>query len=159
MTETTTTGRPLDIKGDHCPNCGGPMKHRSTPDHKMYWSVMREAFKQWPAHHAFKPDNPEHLHGWLMIEVGARECVEVETTDKSVAIAVAKGMFAVIKRHIHCMRVFGAGAGGIRICIPESLSYESAGKKKYESVRSAIYETIEAIVGVKIDDLKRADDV
>ncbi len=142
-------------KTNTCPNCGGPMKHRSEDDHEMFWAILHRAYENWPENHGFKPDNKSHLYGWLLIEAGHKDCVEVETTDKSVAISVARAMFSVTKREIHCMRVFGTPTG-VRICVPKSLSYKSAGKKQYEGVRSVVYEIIETALGVKVETLKRA---
>lgn len=121
----------------------------------MYWAIMRRAFENWPIDHRFQPNNEEHLHGWLLIEVGHKECVEVETHDVDVAKAVAKGIFHVAQRQIHCMRIYGAETG-IRICVPGSLAYDEAGKKKYEAIRAAVYEVIEATLGCKVEELKRA---
>ncbi len=157
MTDDATTSLPIghNSKSGTCPNCGGPMKHRSQADHGMFWAVMQRAFDNWPEDHAFRPDSKEHLYGWILIEVGYRECTEVETNDKAIAIAVAKAIFSVTKREIHCMRVYGT-ATGVRVCVPQSGDYEHAGKKKYEAMRAAVYEVIEATLGCKIDELKRA---
>lgn len=131
------------------------MKHRGHKDHGMFWAVMRRAFDNWPEDHAFKPESPDHLYGWILIEIGYSECTEVETDDKSIAIAVAKAIYGVTKREIHCMRVFGTSTG-VRVCVPQSGDYAHAGKKKFEDMRSAVYEVIENTIGVRIEELKSA---
>lgn len=146
---------PQTVKSGMCPNCGGPMKHRSGADHGMFWAVMQRAFENWPETHPFRPESKEHLYGYILIEVGYSDCTEVETDDKSIAIAVAKAIYGVTKREIHCMRVFGTGTG-VRVCVPQSGDYAHAGKKKYEAMRSAVYEVIENTLGVTIEELKRA---
>lgn len=128
---------------------------RSSKDHGLFWAIMDRAFDNWPADHPFQPDSKEHLYGWILIEVGYRECTEVETDDKAVAAAVAKAIFGVTKREIHCMRIYGTSAG-VRVCVPQSGDYEHAGKKKFEAMRSAVYEYIEITLGVKIEQLKSA---
>ena len=119
----------------------------------MFWAVMRRAFDNWPSSHQFQPDSETHLYGWILIEVGYRDCTEVETDDKAVATAVAKAIFGVAQREIHCMRVFGTPTG-VRVCVPQSGDYEHAGKKKFEAMRSAVYEYIEVTLSVKIEELK-----
>lgn len=131
------------------------MRRRSMKDHRMYWSIIRVALKNWPHDHPFQPHSEEHLHGWLLIQVNHRKCVEVETKDVAVAKVVAKGIFDVTQREIHCMRIFDAGTG-IRICVPDSFKDDDAGKRKYEDVRRAVYEVITATLGVEIEEIKRA---
>ncbi len=144
---------PDATKPGTCPNCGGTQRHRSVSDHGMFWAVMQRAFDNWPESHPFKPDTKEHLYGYILIEVGYRDCTEVETNDKAVATAVAKAIFGVTKREIHCMRVYGTPAG-VRVCGPKSGAYEHAGKKKFEAMRSAVYEYIEITLSVKVEELK-----
>jgi hypothetical protein len=132
------------------------MRHRSDKDHAMHRALIRKAFQNWPEDHRFQPDDEDHLYGWLLIEAGAKACVEVESKDVDVAKAVARGIFEVTKRRIHCMRIFPAGDTGLRICVPDSLAYEEAGKRKFEETRRAVYEIIETTLGVKIETLKRA---
>jgi len=121
----------------------------------MFWAIMQRAFENWPEDHVFRPDSKEHLYGWILIEAGYSECTEVEAKDHAVALAVAKAIYGVTKREIHCMRIFGTSTG-VRVCVPQSGDYAHAGKKKFEQMRSAVYEVIEATLGVSIDELKRA---
>lgn len=132
------------------------MRHRSASDHGMYWAILQRAFDNWPVTHPFRPTSKDHLHGWLLIESGHAQSVDVETENVDVAKAVAKGIFEVTRREIHAMRIFGLHAGGIRISVPQSMSYEEAGKRKYEQMRADVYEVIETVLGVKVEELKRA---
>lgn len=131
------------------------MRHRSDEDHGMFWAIMQRAYECWPEQHPFRPDSRDHLYGWCLIEAGHKKCVEVETDNPSQAVAVVKAIYEVSGDEVHCIRLFGTPSG-IRICTPKSLSYRTAGKKKYEDVRSAVYEIIESVLEVKIDELKRA---
>lgn len=137
-----------------CWVCGSHLDARSDPDHRMFWAIMQAAFDNWPEAHPFKPDDRDHLYGWILIEVGHRRCAEVETTDKSIALRVAEAMFEIAADEVHSVRVFGT-ASGIRVCVPRSLKYEAVGKREFQRVRSAVYEVIEATLGVSIESLKR----
>lgn len=148
-----TKDNPLLMRLTHLRVRGRKFLDRSTKDHGFFWVVMERAFDNWPVDHPFQPDSKEHLYGWILIEVGYRDCTEVETDDKAVATAVAKAIFSVTQREIHCMRVYGTPTG-VRVCVPQSGDYEHAGKKKFEAMRSAVYEYIEITLGVKIEELK-----
>lgn len=121
----------------------------------MFWSIMHKAFDNWPDEHPAKPNSVEHLVGWLLIEVGASTHADVETDDKEAALAIARAIFKITQRRIHCMRVFPLKPVGLRICVPDSLAYENAGKRKYEAVRSAVYEIVEMVLGTTIEQLKQ----
>jgi len=124
----------------------------------MYWAVLREAFKNWPEHHRFKPRDVEHLHGWLLIEAGYYVSTEIEVSEDEAeaAKAMARAIFSVTAREIHDMRLMRSGPGVWRICVPDSLAYESAGKAKYEAMRAAVYEIIVAALALEsIEVLKR----
>ena len=120
----------------------------------MFWAIIDRAYQSWPEDHEFKPTSKYHLYGWLLIEAGHCDSVEVETKDYGVAKIFAKAFFTLTQREIHCMRVFETEKG-MRITVPQSLSYAEAGKKKYEGVRTNVYEIIEAILGVTVEELKR----
>lgn len=138
-----------------CTHCGSPLRHRSDSDHGMFWAVMDRAYDNWPEREGlFQPTSKEHLYGWLLIEVGHSESIEIETKDYEVAKVFARGFFTLTRRKIHCMRVFETEKG-MRITVPQSLSYAEAGKKKYEDVRAKVYELVEVILGVQIATLKR----
>lgn len=150
-----TKDNPLLMRLTHLRVRGRKFLDRSPKDHGLFWAIMERAYDNWPVDHVFQPDSKEHLYGWILIEVGKRECTEVDTNDRDVAKAVAKAIFSVTKREIHCMRIFGTDTG-IRVCVPESGDYEHAGKAKFEAMRSAVYEYIETTLGVKIEQLKQA---
>jgi hypothetical protein len=43
----------------------------------------------------------------------------------------------------------------VRVLIPKSLDYKTAGKRQFEDVRSAVYSIIETVLGVDVETLKR----
>ncbi len=131
------------------------MRHRSAADHRGFWHTMQRALDNWPEQHPFRPNTKEHLVGWLLIEVGASECKDVDdisADDERAVKLVARAIFELSEREIHCMRIFPTETG-IRICVPQSLKYQLAGKRKYEEARAKVYEYVETTLGVKIDQL------
>lgn len=131
------------------------MRHRTRSDHGAFWHVAQRTFDNWPEQHPFRPTTKEHLIGYILIEVGYSECRDVENIghdDERAVKAVARAMFDLAQREIHCMRIFPT-ATGIRICVPQSLKYELAGKRKYEEARAKVYEYIETTLGIRIEQL------
>lgn len=124
----------------------------------MYWAVLRKAFRNWPEAHKFQPRDEAHLHGWLLIEAGYYTSAEIEVSDdeEQAAKAMARAIFSITARDIHDMRLLRSGRGRWRICVPDSLSYEAAGRAKYHEMRAAVYEIIVAVLGIEsIEVLKR----
>lgn len=150
-----TKDHPLFLRLQHLRARSVKFLDRSSRDHGMFWAILERAFDNWPEDHPFQPDSKEHLYGWILIEVGKSECTEVDTDDKDLAKAVARAVFMVTRREIHCMRIFGTQTG-VRVCVPQSGDYAHAGKAKFEEMRRAVYEYIEVALGVKIEDLKKA---
>jgi len=142
------------ISGKLCPTCGGPMKHRSDKDHGMFWAMMQTAYDNWPETHKCKPTSRENLYGWILIELSFAQTIDVEAEDIAIAMRTARATFEISKRKIHCMRVFQI-EGGVRIAVPDSTAYDAAGKKKFETIRAAVYEYVETVLGVKIEEIKR----
>jgi hypothetical protein len=140
-----------------CSECGGPKQHRSDIDHGMFWAIITRAFKNWPEQHEFCPMDKYELYGWLLIE--AEHCVSGLVEDKDTnAIRKSARTFLDLagesEHPIYYMRLVVA-RNGVKVTIPKSLSYKTAGKRKFEDVRSKIYEIIEVTLNVKIEDLKR----
>jgi hypothetical protein len=124
----------------------------------MYWAVIRRALQNWPETHKFQPRDECHLHGWLLIEAGYYTAAEIDVADdeEKAAKAMARAIFSVTSREIHDMRLMRSGPGRWRVCVPDSLAYEAAGRAKYHEMRAAVYEIIVAALGIpSIEALKR----
>lgn len=135
------------------------MKHRSAKDHGAFWRVAQRAFDNWPENHPARPASKENLIGWILIEVGCSEHRDIEDIDPSnpdeirLAKAIVRATYELSERTIHCMRIFPLPPNHIRIYVPQSLSYQLAGKRKYEEARAKVYEYIETTLGVKVEQL------
>lgn len=140
-----------------CGDCPfAPQRQRSRIDHGMFWAIIQRTFESWPERHPFCPDNKDELYGWLLIEVGYSVSGEVHDQDIN-AIRKSARVFMDLAGEsdhpIYYMRLKRT-ARGVRVTIPKSLSYKSAGKRQFEDTRGKVYELIEVTLGVKIEDLK-----
>lgn len=143
--------------GQACPTCHQPWQHRSDADHGMFWAIIERAFQSWPEQHPFCPTDKNELYGWLLIE--ADYCVSGEVQDRDInAIRKSARVFMDLagesNHPIYYMRL-NPTKKGVKVTIPKSLSYKTAGKRQFEDVRAKVYEIIEIILGVKVEDLKR----
>jgi len=146
---------PPERAGPNCPTCGQASRHRSDADHRMFWAVMKLAYDNWPEHE-FEPLGISHLYGWLLIEAGYihEPPIEIESRNKDFVRDIVMALFPAIKSKIHCIR-FVPTAKGVRVLVPKSLDYKTAGKRQFEDVRSKVYEIIESVLGVPVETLKR----
>jgi hypothetical protein len=143
-----------DVSDRSCPHCKQPWQHRSDADHRMLHAIVSLAYANWPEDHSFEPMGRDHLYGWLLIEAGHHEDpIDIESRRPEIVQATIAAIFPAVKRSIHCIQVVPT-AKGIRVLIPKSLSYKSTGKRRFEDVRSKVYELIESVLGVPIETLK-----
>jgi hypothetical protein len=145
-------GRP--DRGEHCPTCKQPWQHRSDADHRMLHAIVSLAYSNWPEDHSFEPMGRDHLYGWLLIQANHCTAIDIESRRPATIEATIAAIFPAIKRRVHCIEVKPT-AKGVRISISDSLRYKEAGKKKFEDVRSKVYEVIESVLGVPVEQLKR----
>lgn len=140
--------------GQTCPHCKQPWQHRSDADHRMFWSILELAYQNWPEHE-FQPLGKMHLYGWLLIESGWHEPpIEIESRNKDFIRDIVMSLFPALKSKIHCIR-FSPTAKGVRVLIPKSLDYKTAGKRQFQDVRAKVYEVIESVLQVPVETLKR----
>lgn len=138
-----------------------PQHQRSDADHGMFWAIIDAACKNWPEDHPFRPtgvnqeDRKNNLYGWLLVEVGYVDVGDVESHE---VYSLDKGLHAA-RRHVkgkklHYWRLVET-ASGWQLITPRSLDKENAGKRRFEEVRSKVYELIEVVLGQPIETLKR----
>lgn len=137
-----------------CEKCGAPDRQRGPADHRMLHAIVSLAYANWPETHSFEPMGRDHLYGWLLIQAGHGQAIDIQSRKPEIITATIAAIFPAIKRRIHCIDVQPT-AKGVRILISDSLSYKEAGKKKFEDVRSRVYDVIESVLGVPIETLKR----
>lgn len=121
----------------------------------MFWSIMEIAHDSWPEAHEFQPLGKMHLYGWLLTEAGWHEPpIEIESRNPEFVKSILMAVFPAMKSKLHCIR-FTQTAKGVRVLIPKSLDYKTAGKRQFEDTRAKVYEVIESVLGTDIERLKR----
>lgn len=133
-----------------------PQQHRSDADHGMFWALVERAFQNWPEQHQFCPTDKNELYGWLLIE--ANYCVSGEVQDRDInAIRKSARVFMDLAGEsdhpIYYMRL-NPTTKGVKVTIPKSLSYKTAGKRQFQDVRAKVYEVIESVLQVPVETLK-----
>ena len=135
---------PVTAKPKRCSTCG--QKHRSAQEHNTLFGVIGMSFDQWPETHNFKPDDPDHLRAWLLIEANHCETFEVPSVLNSDPQSVAElgKFFCGGKRHFR-LRQHG---DGIIIVRPKSLKKDETPVVEYRAVASRIYDIIEHVTTI-----------
>jgi hypothetical protein len=121
----------------------------------MFWAVLKLAYENWPTDHEFEPLGRDHLYGWLLTEVGYHHTPvpEIESRNPDFVREIVMSIYPALKSKVHCIR-FIQTAKGVRVLIPKSLDYKTAGKRQFEDTRARVYEVIESVLGVPIETLK-----
>ena len=152
---TAAMAPPAEKTGTRCRECGQPMLHRSDADHRMLHAIVTVAYQNWPENHAFEPMGRDHLYGWLLIQAEHHEPpIDIESRKPEIVNATLTAIGPIVAKRFHCIDVRPT-AKGVRVLFPKSLSYKEAGKRKFEDVRSKMYEVIETVLGVPVETLKR----
>lgn len=151
---------------------------RSGPAHRMFFAVVAAAAENWP--HDTEP-NPEGdaelLRAWLLIRANhcdkitfplSKDDVEQQMTYASVSDLVnrlrARGEFPFIRTGFIRTRVTGTDGNAaeteveieaVRVFVSRSMDFDHMDESAFGPVRQHIYDDIEAIVGVRVDDLAR----
>jgi hypothetical protein len=154
-----------------CPSCGSMLtKARSPSDHRRLFALINKAFLHWPHNHEFKPDSADHLRAYLQCRAGhcTSTPVFVDDVDTSaftkeqmdvafrlVAVAVASTVKAALEEGDYAFpRIRGLTAVVYR---PRSIAWASLDQKAFGPIREAIETEIEIALGVKADELLKAE--
>lgn len=142
-------------RGQTCPTCGAPTRHRSDASHRHFFAVIAEAFKQWPSSAEFQPEDAEHLRSYLLVKAKHFDKLDVRCKNSD-AISLRMQLDAVIRSFCDGRPpLMHAYPWGIRIFKPRSISYAAADRKVFNAVSETVFQLIEDALGVKVEDLKR----
>lgn len=152
----TNADRALGASGRQaCPTCGAPVRQRSDASHKHFFAVIAEAFRQWPTTAEFQPEDAEHLRSYLLVKARHFDKLDVRCKNSD-AIGLKTQLDAVIRAFCDGKPpLIHAYPWGLRIFKPRSISYATADRKVFQAVSEAVFEIIEATLGVKVEDMKR----
>lgn len=157
---------------------GRPLKNtvklpRSTPAHRMFFAVIAAAAQHWP--HDTDPDpegDAELLRAWLLIRALHRDVITFpfpddekgrQMTTASVSHFVnklrARGEYPFIR--VGEAKLADEETGeitelpAVHVFIAKSMDYDHLDESGFIPIRQKVYDDIEAIVGVRVDDLAR----
>lgn len=117
--------------------------------------MIAEAFKQWPENAEFQPEDAEHLRAYLLVKAKHFDKLDVRCRNAD-AISLKTQLDAVIRAFCDGKPpLIHAYSWGLRIFKPRSISYRTADRKVFNAVSEKVFEIIENVLGVRIEDLKR----
>jgi hypothetical protein len=138
---------------DFCPNCGCVLrKSRSPKHHRFFFAAVQNAFDNWPEHHRFQPDNPEHLRAWLLVKAKYRRIIN-EPLDQD-AISIEK-MADFVEQAMKISRekysFVAIHNGAIVILAPRSVDWTTLDEKEFQPISNAVIGVIEQETGIQVE--------
>ena len=141
----------------HCPKCGQrsaislpPADKRSGREHRTFFGVVEAAWNNWPESHSFKPETPEHLRAWLLIEVGHADEMHYPDVDPNDLQGLAH-LARFIGGHRH-FRVRRSGKEGVVFLMARSLSEQTLeDREEFHQISQSVYMVVKAITGIDVD--------
>jgi len=154
--------QPASSRDGRCPTCGNADPFDASPEHRgLVMAVIKMAFSNWPESHAFQPTSPEHLRGWLCIEVGHKLSVDIDGA-KNITVRTVASVRSLLlemgssEAALIAMRMYETKTG-IRVVVPKSMSSKGPkriGKREFEDLSRKIFEIVETVTGVEIEKWK-----
>ena len=129
-------------------------KQRSAPHHRMFFALINTAFHNWPETYEFQPDNAEHLRAWLEIKAEHREVLHFEVEEG----ADPKITQDIVQQSLNMMEGYAwvvLRERKIWVTTPKTIQWSKMGQKEFNEVSAGIFEIIEEIIGVPIEELQR----
>lgn len=144
------------IRGDLCPMCGAPKRHRSDVHHKFVFKAISAAFANWPDAHAFQPTDAEHLRAYLLLKIGHRH--ESELPIGAMSPEAAARLLVAFHKTVHAHATAVQRGKKVIAIWPRSMSYRELGKAEFNRVSQAICDEIKAIIGVNAETLVKGNE-
>lgn len=147
---------------------GRPLKNnvklpRSTPAHRMFFGVIAAATQHWPHGAEPEPDgDAELLRAWLLIRAGHCDKITFPMADdpagQQMTVASVSDLITRLRAKGEYPFIRTGEIGGqavVRVFISRSMDYDHLDEAGFIPIRQHIYDDIETIVGVRVDDLAR----
>jgi hypothetical protein len=120
--------------------------------HDALFAYIRDAFKNWPHAHPFRPDSTEHLRAWLLVEAGHStiDLMFVRTAGEVAAVTAfneierrrARWSFPKITER----RDGGVVTGyDIEVRTALSINWETLGEDEFRRVSGPVFELIAGV--------------
>lgn len=139
-----------------CPHCGVVLtKHRSGPDHRRFFAVIKAAFHHWPSGHEFTPDSPEHLRAWLTCRAGYRDSTPIYLPDdatETMRVLFRLGIEAAI-RAANGYAFVTPYRDAVAVHTPKSIAWDKLNQKDFGALRTAVEDVIKAETGLDAEQL------
>lgn len=144
----------------HCPHCGCELtqkeggKPRSVDQLRRYFSMIRQAWANWPESHPQQFTSAEELRAWAQMKAGAREVgaqipLAGMTKERAMLLAEAAirgaGSFAWPVVHGNTLVIFR----------PKSVSFQKMAHSDFCRLSDDVAEVLEAETGITVEDLLR----
>lgn len=130
-----------------------PVEERSDASHKHEFAWLREAWRNLPENLADEFPTPEHLRKRALIDAGFYEEQIIDAGSNAAALRVASGIRGRKGEEFTLVIVRGPL---VVIRSPESQSQRAMGKERFQASKTAILETVSAMIGVEPTTLARA---
>ena len=128
-----------------CPYCS-----RSQDEHNFHFAAINAAFHHWPEWHPFQPLSVEHLRGWLYVEAGYVNAIDIDDID-AMTIKGIRAARAVLAPGTYLRQM--QTPTGLRLLAPRSISRREADRKSSREVQDQVSAIIADVIGLTAEQL------
>ena len=141
-----------------CPQCdlrfdaSRDSTHRSAPQHRRFWGVVRAAYHHWPESHDEQFSSQNELRVWLTMKAGWRDLASktsISGMKPDALVAVVQG---ALKSAGANARV-AAHKGQLCIWTPKSIRFDRMKHMEFVALNQAVEDVIKAELGITGDEL------
>lgn len=127
-------------------------QERSDASHRAYFAAINECWQNLPEDKQAQYPTSEHLRKWALVKAGYRDersivCVSPSEARRIAAFIMPIDDYAVVLASDAVVKVYTA----------KSQSYRAMGKAEFQKSKDAVLDVLAKLLGVSVDDLKKAD--
>lgn len=134
-----------------CPECGVVLtKHRSLPDHRRFFAVIRAAFEHWPSGHEYQPEDTKALRAWLTCKAGYRNSTPIflpEDATDHMRVLFRLGIEASI-RAANGVAFVTPYRDSVAVHTPKSIAFHEMSQSEFGALRTAVEDVIRTETGL-----------
>jgi hypothetical protein len=137
---------------------------RNPKTHRLYFKVIALACAMWPDDlEPFGPDQAKDedlLRAWLQCKAQYCHWWDFSPENYQAVIGLMKDIRGENKfcfvRPINLRLDDGEFANRLRVYVPDSIEYEKLGEEEFRPIKESVFEIIQMVLGVTIEDLLKA---
>lgn len=147
-------------KEERCPYC--EQRHRSLDQHRRFFKLVRELFRNWPERHAvtgeamdFIPESEEQLRKYLTVKAGYRTVTVISVPrarnsmrSRAIAMETAGFAAAAVMRAAGDFPFVEVVGTSIEIMVADSIAFKSMGHRAFTELNGRIDAEILALTGL-----------